>query len=224
MAEAGSATPLIPMFRLLRKFLLLLVVAALAGTAACFVNAGRWLVSPEARAPAGDADVIFVLAGANADRFLEGYELWREKRAPIIVLSPGFRDAGTRELQRRGLHMPTGAEVSRDVLVEQLGVPATAVEIIEKDVDSTAAEAAALRAVALERGWRRAIIVTSLAHTRRTRFAMARALEGTGLEIQVRGSRFDDFQPSRWWADRGSMRWILTELPKLGAYRLGLGE
>ena len=212
------------MFRLLRKFLLLIVIAVLAGSAACFVNAGRWLVSPEARTPAGEADVIFVLAGTDGDRFLEGYELWREKRAPLILLSPGFRDAGTRELVRRGLRMPTRADVARDVLVEQLGVPARAVEIISREVDSTAAEAVALRAMAVERGWRRVIIVTSLPHTRRTGFAMARALEGTGIEIQVRGSRFDDFQPSRWWSDRGSIRWILMELPKLVAYRLGLGE
>ena len=212
------------MFRLLRKFFLLLVIAVLAGSTACFVNAGRWLVSPEARTPAGDADAIFVLAGSEADRFLEGYELWREKRAPLILLSPGLRDAGSRELARRGIRMPSGADVSKEVLVQQLGVPASAVETIETELDNTAAEAAALRDIALARGWRRVIVVTSLAHTRRTRYAMTRALEDTGVEIQVRGSRFDDFQPSRWWADRGSVRWILTELPKLVAYRLGLGE
>ena len=52
----------------------------------------------------------------------------------------------------------------------------------------------------------------------------ARVLEPAGITVQVRGSRFDDFQPSRWWSDRGSIRWILMELPKLVAYRLGLGE
>lgn len=212
------------MFRLFRKFFLLLVIAVLAGSAACFVNAGRWLVSPDARTPAGEADVIFVLAGTDADRFLEGYELWREKRAPLILLSPGFRDAGSRELGRRGLRVPTRADISRDVLVEQLGVPAGAVEIISGEFDSTAAEGVALGALAVERGWRRVIIVTSLPHTRRTGFAMTRALQHTGIAIQVRGSRFDDFQPTRWWSDRGSARWILTELPKLVAYRLGLGE
>lgn len=212
------------MFRLFRKFFLLIVIAVLAGSAACFVNAGRWLVSPEARTPAGEADAIFVLAGTDADRFLEGYELWREKRAPLILLSPGFRDSGTRELERRGLRMPTRADVAREVLVGQLGVPAHAVEVVAGEVDSTAAEAVVLRAMAVERGWRRVIIVTSLPHTRRTGFAMTRALEGTGVDVQVRGSRFDDFQPSRWWADRGSIRWILMELPKLVAYRLGLGK
>lgn len=212
------------MFRLFRNLLLLLVVAVLAGSAACFVNAGRWLVTPEARTPATEADAIFVLAGSDADRFLEGYELWREKRAPLMVLSAGFRDAGSLELSRRGLVMPGRAEVSRDVLVDQLGVPPQAVELLAAEVDSTAAEASALRALALERGWRRVIVVTSTPHTRRTRFAMARALDGSGVDVQVRGTRFDDFQPEKWWGDRGSARWVLTELPKLLAYRLGLGE
>lgn len=212
------------MFRLLRKFLLLIVVAVLAASAACFVNAGRWLVSPEARTPAAEADVIFVLAGSDGDRVLEGYELWREKRAPRILLSPGFRDAGMRELQRRGLRAPRRVDVARDILVDQLRVPAEAVAILEAELDSTAAEAAAVRAMAVDRGWRRLIVVTSMPHTRRTAFAMARAFDGTGIEIQVRGTRYDDFQPSRWWSDRGSVRWILMELPKLVAYRLGLGE
>jgi uncharacterized SAM-binding protein YcdF (DUF218 family) len=212
------------MLRLLRKFLLLIVIAVLAGSAACFVNAGRWLVSPEARTEATQADAIYVLAGSDGDRLLEGYELWREQRAPLILLSPGFRDAGMRELQRRGVRVPRRVDTSRDVLVEQMGVPAGAVEILEGELDSTAAEAVALRAMAAARGWRRVIVVTSLPHTRRTGFAMARALEGSGVTVQVRGSRFDDFQPSKWWTDRGSARWILTELPKLVAYRLGLGE
>jgi uncharacterized SAM-binding protein YcdF (DUF218 family) len=212
------------MFGLVRKLFLLLVIAVLAGSAACFVNAGRWLVSPEARAEATEADAILVLAGSDGDRFLEAYELWREKRAPLIVLSPGFRDAGMREVQRRGLRVPRRADVSREVLVEQMGVPASAVSILEGELDSTAAEAVALREMAAARGWRRVIVVTSLPHTRRTGFAMTRALEGSGVTVQVRGSRFDDFQASRWWSDRGSARWILTELPKLVAYRLGLGE
>lgn len=212
------------MFRLFRNLLLLLVVAVLAASAACFVNAGRWLVAPEARAAATEADALFVLAGSDGDRFLEGYELWREQRAPRIVLSPGFRDWGSRELASRGVHMPGRAEIARDVLVEQMGVPAGAVEIVDAELDSTAAEASALRALALERGWRRVIVVTSTAHTRRTRFAMARALEGSGIDVQVRGTRYDGFQAAKWWTDRGSARWVLTELPKLLAYRLGLGE
>ena len=212
------------LLRLTRKFLLLCVIVALAGAAACFVGAGRLLVDPGALAPAAPADAIFVLSGADADRWLEGYDLWREQRASLIVLSPGLRDSAGMVLARRGVRVPTGADVARDVLVEQLGMPADAVEVIAGQLDNTAAEAAAIRALASARGWRRVLVVTSLAHTRRTRFAMERALGPDDVAVQVRASRYDNFRPSRWWMDRGSIRWILSELPKLAAYRLGLGE
>ena len=212
------------LLRLTRKFLLLCVVAVLAAAAACVVSAGRMLVAPGALEPAGEADAIFVLAGADADRWLEGYELWREQRAPMIVLSPGLRDRAGMELQRRGINVPSGGDVARDVLVGQLGMPAASVEVLPDQLDNTAAEAAAIAQLAAARGWRRLLVVTSLAHTRRTLFAMRRALDPGGVAVQVRASRYDDFQPTRWWTDRGSIRWILSELPKLAAYRLGLGE
>lgn len=210
--------------RLTRKFLFFCLIAMFAIVAAVFVTAGRLVVDPGAMRDVEPADAIYVLSGTNAERWLEGYELWREKRAPVILLSAGSRDAGERELLRRGVHMPTGAEVARGVLVDQLGVPPEAVEIMPATVDNTAAEAGKLAKLAPARGWRRVVVVTSLAHTRRTRFAMERALEGTGVTVQVRGSRYDRFQPSGWWRRRDSMRWVLSELPKLAAYKLGLRE
>ena len=212
------------LLRLTRKLVLLCVVAVLAAAGACAVSAGRLLVAPGALEPASEADAIFVLSGADADRWLEGYDLWREQRAPIIVLSPGLRDAAGIELRRRGINVPTGADVARDVLIGQLGVPAASVEVFPGQLDNTAAEAAAIAHLAAARGWQRVLVVTSLPHTRRTLFAMRRSLDPGGVAVQVRASRYDDFQPARWWANRAGFRWILSELPKLAAYRLGLGE
>jgi uncharacterized SAM-binding protein YcdF (DUF218 family) len=215
------------MFRLLRltrTLFLLLVVATLAGMAACVVNAGRMLVDPRALDAPRPADAIVVLSGTDADRWLEAYELWREGAAPRIVLSPGFRDGGSMELERRGVHLPTGAELARDVMVSRMGVPASAIEILDGRFDNTGAEATETRRLAAERGWRGVIVVTSLAHTRRTALAMQRVLEPADVDVQVRASRFDTFQSSAWWRSRGSARWVLAELPKLVAYRLGMGD
>lgn len=212
------------LFRLSRKLFLFFAIVVLAVAAACFVSAGRLLVDPRALEPAAEADVIYVLAGADADRWLEGYDLWREKRAPLILLSPGFRDSAALELLSRGVRVPSGADIARDVLVEQLGVPPAAVEVVPTQLDNTAAESEAIAGLAASRGWRRVLVVTSLPHTRRTMFAMRRALDPGGVTVQVRASRYDEFDPSRWWTSRTSVRWILMELPKLAAYRLGLGE
>lgn len=215
------------MFRLLRltrTFFLLVFIAVLAGAAACFVNAGRMLVDPHALETPHPADAIIVLSGTEADRWLEAYELWREGRAPLIVLSPGYRDSGATELERRGISFPSFAELARDTMVQRLGVPAASVEIFDDRLDNTAAEAEKTREAAAARGWRRVLVVTSLPHTRRTALAMRRLLEPQGVSVEVRASRYDAFRPTGWWRSRGSVRWVLTEFPKLMAYRLGLGE
>ena len=71
-------------------------------------------------------------------------------------------------------------------------------------VDNTAGEATMTRIEAQRHGWKRVIIVTSLAHTRRTALAMRRVLGPAGIDFQVRATRYDHFQPSGWWRSRNS--------------------
>ena len=75
----------------------------------------------------------------------------------------------------------------------------------------------------MDNRWHRLIIVTSKYHVRRARFALRRELAGTGVEVEVRGSRYDDVNPDRWWTRRADWRWVLSEGGKLVAYELGLG-
>lgn len=212
------------LFRLTRTIVLLLVLLMLAGAAACFVNAGRMLVDPRAMETPRPADAIIVLSGSPADRWLEAYDLWREERAPVIVLSPGYRDGAARALQARGVHVPADHEIARDVMTRQLGLPQEAVRMLGGPLDNTAAEASATLALARAEGWKSVIVVTSLPHTRRTALAMHRVLTPAGVAVQVRGSRYDVFQAAQWWRSRANVRWVITELPKLAAYRLGLAN
>ena len=71
--------------------------------------------------------------------------------------------------------------------------------------------------------WRRMIVVTSKYHLRRAGYAFRREFEGTGVEIVMRGSRYDKSDPEHWWASRADLRWMLSEAPKFAAYLLGLG-
>ena len=67
------------------------------------------------------------------------------------------------------------------------------------------------------------IVVSSRYHLRRARFAFRRELDDTGVEVVMRGSRYDTVNPERWWTTRSDLRWMLSEGPKLVAYLLGLG-
>jgi len=106
-------------------------------------------------------------------------------------------------------------------VMEQLGVPASAILQPPESVDNTGQEANMLRAMAQERHWRRVIVVTSKYHTRRAGFAFRRGLEGTGAVPIVRASRYDASDPAQWWRRRADFRFAGSEWVKLLFYRLG---
>jgi uncharacterized SAM-binding protein YcdF (DUF218 family) len=192
---------------------------AVAGTVlAAF--AGRILFAED---PLERADVIYVLAGARADRWLEASDLYKEGYAPRILLSTGGTDAAEEILRARGIRLPTDGEFAREGL-RQVGVPADAVILPEGRSDNTAAEATQFARFAAARSWRTAILVTSKFHTRRAGLAVRRTLRGTGIRVIVRASRYDSFRTRAWWMDRYSSRMVLFEFPKLIAYACGLGE
>ena len=190
----------------------------LSAAAAC-PYAGHFLIIDE---PLEPADAILVMAGPRTVRWIEGVELYREGVAPNIIISPGIVEQTEIELRRRGIDFPAEADLVKNAMV-QLGVPETALTIIPATwMDNTADEALATEQLALQRGWTSIIVVTSKYHTRRTRFAFRREFSDTGIRVQVRGSRYDGAKPDGWWRSRSDLRYVISELQKLVAYRLGL--
>ena len=198
-------------------------VLAVLAAAAFFPFAGRFLVRED---PLEAADAIFVLAGARVTRWLEAVELYREGRAPLVILSPGRLEPAEMALRERGIRLPAEGEIARDAML-QLEIPAGAVRVLPGSLDNTAHEAAALhafwRSAQGERRIERIIIVTSGYHTRRTRFAFRREFGDAPVKLIVRASRFDEAEPARWWRHRADVRFVTSELQKVVLYALGLG-
>jgi uncharacterized SAM-binding protein YcdF (DUF218 family) len=204
---------------------LLRTVAALAIAAAIALVlflpfAGRALADED---PLADGDAIVVLAGARVERWLEAVDLYRERRAPLIVLSPGRLDEAEARLAAMGIRYPREGELARDAML-QMGIPSDAIVILPGSVDNTAAEAAAVRTHVGARGWQRVIVVTSKYHARRAGFAFRREFARTPVQVIIRASRHDPSDPARWWRRRPEVRYVSSELQKLAAYILGLGD
>lgn len=214
-----STAPRHPRRLLARAVLLLFVLLVFAG-AWVLPRSGRYLIVDD---PLVKSDAIVVLAGTRADRWLEAADLYREGWAPRIVLSQGNVEGAEGLLRDKGIRFPSDAELARDAMV-QMKIPASAVIILPDDLDNTAQEAEAVHRTAITEGWRQVIVVTSKFHTRRTSFAFLRELRGTGIHAVVRGTRYDPFNPDRWWTRRADFRVVTSELQKLLAYRLGLGS
>jgi uncharacterized SAM-binding protein YcdF (DUF218 family) len=205
---------------LLRRIILLVVLAAAAASVYAFVNLGAYLTRED---PLQKADAVFVLAGTRMVRPLEAADLYTEGYAPLIVMTrEAVEEPAVRVITSRGLTFLSDVDRARELFVT-MGIPREAVLIPARIHDSTASEAITLRELAAQHGWRRVIVVTSRFHVARARFAMRRELSGSGPELIVRSTRYDSMQPERWWMRRAEIRWVVSEVPKLVAYMVGLG-
>jgi uncharacterized SAM-binding protein YcdF (DUF218 family) len=208
-----------PLRRLLVRTAALVIILVVLGAAWFLPRAGRYLIVED---PLAKSDAIVVLAGSRVERWLEAVDLYREGWAPRIVLSAGREEEAEALLRQKGIRFPSDAELARDAMI-QLHVPADAIAITPERLDNTAQEAESVRMIARAQGWHQLIVVTSKYHTRRTSFAVSRALRGSGIRILVRPTRYDTSTPDRWWTNRADFRFVTSELQKLLAYRLGLG-
>jgi uncharacterized SAM-binding protein YcdF (DUF218 family) len=213
------AAPSSPPRRTFRRTLaaVALILGALAAYA--FTQVGRFLAEED---PIQHADAIAVLAGTRLDRPMEAVDLYKAGYAPRIVLTYGMPEASFAALAAHNIPYPAEADEARDILME-LGIPVNAIILPPRIHDNTAQEAQTFRALAEKNGWRRIIVVTSRYHLRRAGFAIRREMAGTGVEIEMHGTRYEPVDPDRWWTTRVDLRWVLDEGAKLIAYELGLG-
>jgi uncharacterized SAM-binding protein YcdF (DUF218 family) len=211
--------PSAPARRTLRLTTIVIAVILLAAVAYGFTQAGHFLTKEDALQK---ADAIAVLAGTRMDRPLEAFDLYKQGYAPRIVLTYRSPEEAFDVLAGRGVMFPAEVEETRDILI-RLGVPADAIVLPPRIHDNTAQEAQTFRDLARKNGWHRIIVVTSRYHLRRAGFALRREMAGTGVDIEMRGTRYETVDPDRWWTTRGDLRWVLDEGAKLIAYELGLG-
>jgi uncharacterized SAM-binding protein YcdF (DUF218 family) len=201
-----------------RRAAVLFALLLIGGAVWLLVYGGRFLQHED---PLQGADAIFVLAGTRIERALEAVDLYKERWAPRIVLSPGRPEAAEWIVRSRGVRFPSDSELTRDTLVE-LGVPASAIAASDGYVDNTAQEARLLRTMVVANHWHRIIVVTSKYHVRRAGFAFRRGLAGTSTTVIMHATRYDPSDPANWWRSRADVRFAGSEWVKLILYWLGV--
>ncbi|HXJ18081.1 MAG TPA: YdcF family protein [Candidatus Polarisedimenticolia bacterium] len=175
------------------QLLALVVATALcAGAAIAFRGAGRWLIRPDALAP---ADVIVVLSGSMPARAEEAARIYRLKYAREVWISRPENPA--QGLAAMGIRYLGEEDYNREILI-CAGVPEKAVRVFPEPIVDTEQEVEETVREMRREGKASAIIVTSPQHTRRVR-ALWRRLAGPGLRAIVRGAPKDPFDADRWW-------------------------
>jgi len=147
------------------------------------------------------SDAIIVLSDDNfyADRATRAAELYRQNLAPTVVAS------GVRLRPYAGI-----SELMTHDLVER-GVPKERIVPFPQDADDTRDEAAALKVLAMQKGWKSVIVVTSNFHTRRTRFIF-RKVFSADVKLAVASARDGDFDPANWYEHRRAVRRFAHEV------------
>lgn len=166
------------------------------------------------------ADAILVLSGSSnyVERARHAARLYREGRAPLILLTDDGQQGGwSTEEQRNPFFVERAVKE-----LSQSGVPAEKIEVLPGAVSSTYAEALSLRDYASSHNLRSVLIVTSAYHSRRALWTMRRVMEGSDLNVGVDAPPAGDESPAPaiWWINPRGWQMVAGEYPKMLYYHL----
>ena len=187
--------------------------AILAGTAALlllvavviFFFLGRWLVVED---PLGKAQAIAVLSGGMPFRAEEAAALYQQGYAPQVWLTHSTKLAA--EFKALGVEY-LGEDFFDAEILKHLGVPAQAIRVLDPPIENTADEIRTISGQLEREHGSAVIIVTSKAHTRRTRL-LWRRLAGRETRVIVRAAPQDPFNPRRWWSSTTDALEVVREV------------
>ncbi len=166
------------------------------------------------------ADAIVILGGGGPDRAREAADLFNDGLAPRVVITTEEPPDNYRELAEMGIELVLPHENYLRVLYG-LGVTDEDIFRIQEASSESMAELVGVRRFALDRGWRRLIVVTSNYHSRRALLITDYVFDA-GWQVAVVASRYSEFRPSGWWREVRHVRTFLIEFQKLVAYELYL--
>ncbi|HET7875540.1 MAG TPA: YdcF family protein [Methylomirabilota bacterium] len=168
------------------------------------------------------ADAIVVVAGGTPSREEFAATLFHQGWAPRVVVSRHFTPERIQRLIKLGVR-PHDYQGETRVTLDKLGVPPTALVLLDEPVKITEAELRAVHQAAVARAWRRIILVTSPEHTRRVKLIWSRQ-PGPPVEGLLAPVASGDFPADNWWRNRRLGEAVLHEyLGILGLY-LGLAH
>jgi uncharacterized SAM-binding protein YcdF (DUF218 family) len=198
-----------------RRFL---VMAALLIVCAPFLAfAAARLLIVQARVPSPDA--IIVLSGSSTylERASWAAKLYREGRAPLIVLTNDGMVSGWDNREDRN---PLFYELSMRRM-QQEGVPPTRIQVAPGQAAGTYDESLLVRDFAVEHQLHRLLIVTSGYHSRRALWSIQRACEGSGIEVGIDSvpPGWQTPSPWLWWSKRRGWKLVAGEYLKMAYYR-----
>lgn len=186
--------------------LLVLALVAVVAHRPLLRAAGRILVVEPSDGP---ADAIVVVAGSTPTREALAATLFREGRAPVVVVSRQTMPVRVQQLLDLGIR-PLDFQGESVAALEKYGVPRAAIVTLTEPVEITEMELRAVAAEAHARGWRRVLLVTTPNHSRRVRLVWHREA-GPGIEAGIAMIDDECSADRAWWTRRRCSEAVLHE-------------
>lgn len=212
-----SSGPLPSRFRCIKVLLIALLAACLLAIIGWFARAPVlqgaarfWIVSAGPLAP---ADAVAVLGGGLDVRPFAAAEYYQKGLAKRILVS----DVRLNRSERLGI-FSSQLDLNRRVLI-QLGVPEDAIESFGAANRNTHDEAMALRQWVDRTHAHSVIIPTEIFSSRRVKWMMETALDGSGARVQVPAFDSEDYGRDDWWQHELGLIAFQNEALKYVYYR-----
>ncbi len=213
--EDGTSMTVKRMGRRLLVLLAMLLLSA-GATLEAFRKVGHWLVVDDTLQP---ARAIVVLSGLVPYRAMEAAEIFRQGWAPEVWLFKDEPRGADQAFARLGIHHVTEEEYDQQIL-ERLGVPETAIRLLDPPATNTVNEFELLREELRRQGGNSVIIVTSPLHTRRSK-RIWRIVVGDHPQAILRYDASEPSYPDHWWRATSDVEAVVHDL--LGLFNTYLG-
>jgi uncharacterized SAM-binding protein YcdF (DUF218 family) len=190
--------------------IVLLVLALLAsGGVWAFRHVGTWLVVQD---PLEPAHAIVVLSGRMPLRALQAAEIYRQGYAAQVWITRPVSPA--EQLEQMHINF-VGEEFYNEKALMAQGVPRDAIRVLERPTTNTEDEVEAIAAALRRAGGSKAILVTSMPHTRRVK-TIWKALVGEAPRAIVRYAPQDEYDGAYWWRNTHDAYDVAREVLGLG--------
>lgn len=172
------------------------------------------------QAPPDKADAIVVLGGAATyvERARHAASLFRQKRAPLIILTNDGMPGGWSHEKQRTVYF---IERATDELL-LAGVPAGSIEALTAPASGTYEEAAVLRDYAAAHNLKSLLVVTSAYHSRRAKWTWHQVFDDSNVAIGLSAVKpgLQSPTPFTWWLTRAGWEMVAGEYLKFAYYLL----
>ncbi len=158
---------------------------------------------------------VVPLSGGFPEREIEAADILNEGYSDFLILLNQIDPVGYEILKERKVEFKSPLQMKIDA-IKLLGVKEEKIITLKDPVDRTVQEAFSVKNFLKPGvGIKCIIIVTSNYHTKRSGKIFRKVFKDTGINIIIRGLRFDDYSAQNWWKKPRYVRGTVTEFLKL---------